>query len=93
MLAEADNVRKNGLDPKRFNRVKNATTGSLLFAPEDFDNMAVNLAHSAFCGYNTLDAHTPAAEVTAEECAAFIAENLTEEKLAMNVIRPAGTAV
>ena len=93
VLAEADNVRKNGLDAKRFNRVKNATTGSLLFALEDFDNMAVNLAHSAFCGYNTLDAHTPAAEVTAEECAAFIAENITEEKLAMSVIRPAGAAV
>ena len=93
VLAEADNVRKNGLDEKRFNRVKNATIGSMLFALEDFDNMAVNLAHSAFCGYNTLDAHTPAANVTAEECAAFIAENLTEEKLAMSIIRPEGVSV
>ncbi len=93
VLAEADKVRKNGLDEKRFNRVKNATIGSMLFALEDFDNMAVNLAHSAFCGYNTLDAHTPAADVTAEECAAFIAENLTEEKLAMSIIRPEGVTV
>lgn len=93
VLAEADAVRRNGLDEKRFNRVKHATLGSLLFALEDFDNMAVNLAHSAFCGYNTLDAHTPAADVTAEECAAFIAENLTEERLAMSVIRPEGVNV
>ena len=93
VLAEADNVRRNGLDEARFRRVKNATMGSMLFALEDFDNMAVNLAHSAFCGYNTLDTHTPAAEVTAEECAAFIAENLTEERLAMSVIRPEGVTV
>ncbi|MBQ3257318.1 MAG: insulinase family protein [Oscillospiraceae bacterium] len=93
VLAEADKVRKNGLDEKRFRRVKNATIGSMLFALEDFDNMAVTLAHSAFQGYNTLDAHTPAADVTAEECAAFIAENLTEEKLAMSVILPEGVSV
>ena len=93
VLAEADKVRKNGLDENRFRRVKNATLGSMLFALEDFDNMAVNLAHSAFCGYNTLDAHTPAANVTAEECAAFIAENLTEERLAMSIIRPEGVSV
>ena len=89
VLAAADEVRRNGLDEKRFNRVKNATLGSLLFALEDFDNMAVNLAHSAFYGYNTLDTHTPEADVTVDECAKFIAENLTEEKLAMSVIKPA----
>lgn len=89
VLAAADEVRRNGLDEARFNRVKNATLGSLLFALEDFDNMAVGLAHSAFYEYNPLDTHTPKADVTAEECAAFIAENLTEEKLAMSVIKPA----
>ena len=51
--------------------------------------MAVGLAHSAFYEYNPLDTHTPKADVTAEECARFIAENLTEEKLAMSVIKPA----
>ena len=89
VLAAADEVRRNGLDEARFHRVRNATLGSLLFALEDFDNMAVGLAHSAFYEYNPLDTHTPKADVTAEECARFIAENLTEEKLAMSVIKPA----
>lgn len=89
VLAAADEVRRNGLDEARFNRVRNATLGSLLFALEDFDNMAVGLAHSAFYEYNPLDTHTPKADVTAEECFRFIAENLTEEKLAMSVIKPA----
>ena len=93
VLAEADKVRKNGLDKQRFHRVKNATIGAMLFGLEDFDNMAVSLAQSAFDGFNPLDLHTPAANVTAEECAAFIAENLTEEKLAMSVILPEGVSV
>jgi len=89
VLAAADEVRRNGLDEARFNRVKNASLGSLLFALEDFDNMAVGLAHSTFYDYNPLDTHTPKADVSAEECSRFIAENLTEEKLAMSVIKPA----
>ena len=75
------------------NRVKNATIGAMLFGLEDFDNMAVSFAQSAFGGFNPLDLHTPAANVPAEECAAFIAENLTEEKLAMSVILPEGVSV
>ena len=90
VLAAADEVRRNGLDEARFRRVRNASLGSLLFALEDFDNMAVGLAHSTFYDYNPLDTHTPKADVTAEECSRFIAENLTEEKLAMSVIKPAG---
>ncbi|MBQ3010100.1 MAG: insulinase family protein, partial [Oscillospiraceae bacterium] len=66
VLAAADEVRRNGLDETRFNRVRNASLGSLLFALEDFDNMAVGLAHSAFYEYNPLDTHTPKADVTAE---------------------------
>lgn len=90
ILAAADAVRRNGLDEKRFRRVKNASLGSMLLALENFDGLAVNLAQSAFYGYNTLDAHTSRADVLAEECAKFIAENLTEEKLAMSVINPEG---
>lgn len=89
VLSTAEDVRKNGLDENRFRRVKNAALGSLLFSLEDFDNMAVTLAHSAFYDYNPLEAHTIKADVTSEECAKFIVENLTEEKLAMSVIQPA----
>lgn len=83
-----DYVRRNGLDEARFKRVKNASLGSMLFGLESFDNMAVNLAQSAFYGYNCLDAHTSKADVTAEECAKFVIENLSPEKLAMSVINP-----
>lgn len=88
VVAAADEIRRNGLDEKKFQQVRNAALGALLFGLEDFDNLAVSLAHSSFYGYNSLDTHTPEADVTAEECAKFIAENLTEERLAMSLILP-----
>lgn len=93
VLAAADEVRRNGLDEARFQRVKNAALGSLLFGLEDFDNLAVGLAHSVFRDYNPLDSHTPQADVSADECAQFIVQNLTEEKLAMSVILPGAQTV
>ena len=54
------------------------------------DDLAVSLAQSSFYGYNTLDAHRPEADVTMEECEAFITEHFTPERLAMSVVSPGG---
>jgi len=88
VLAAAEDVRKNGLDEQKFERVKSATFGSMLFGLEDFDNLAVSLAQSVFSGYNPLDTYTTRADVSVDECNRFIAENLTPEKLAMSVLKP-----
>ncbi len=88
ILAAADEVRRNGLDEDKFQRVKNAALGALLFGLEDFDNLAVGLAHSAFYDFNCLDTFTRQADVTVDECSRFIAETLTPERLAMSVVRP-----
>lgn len=88
VVSAADGVRKNGLDPVKFQQVKNAALGNLIFALEELDDLAVSLAHSTFYGYNTLDTHTPKADVSLDECVQFITENLTEERLAMSVVIP-----
>ena len=90
VLAAADNVRRNGLDREKFERLKNATLGSLIFGLEEFESLAVDLAGSAFYNYNVMDTFTQRADVSMEECEAFIAENLTAEKLAMSVVVPGG---
>lgn len=90
VLAAADNVRRNGLDREKFERLKNATLGSLIFGLEEFESLAVDLACSAFYNYNVMDTFTQRADVSMEECEAFIAENLTAEKLAMSVVVPGG---
>ena len=50
----------------------------------------MDLAGSAFYNYNVMDTFTQRADVSMEECEAFIAENLTAEKLAMSVVVPGG---
>lgn len=88
VIAAANDVRKNGLDKEKFQRVKNATLGNLIFALEELDDLAISLAHSTFYGYNTLDTHTAKADVSLDECVQFITENITEERLAMSVVVP-----
>lgn len=90
VIAAAEDVRRHGLDQEGFRRVKNATLGNLIFALEDLDDLAVSLAHSTFYGYNTLDAYTPEADVSLDECVQFISETFTPEKLAMSVVVPNG---
>lgn len=90
VIAAADEVRRNGLDREKFERVKNAALGGLIFSLEEPDDLAISLAHSSFYGYNTLDAHRRDADVSREECEAFIAEYFTPERLAMSVVVPGG---
>lgn len=90
VISAADGVRKNGLDKEKFQRVKNASLGSLIFALEEPDNLGIGLAQSVFYNCNALDAHRRSADVSAEECEAFIAEYLTPERLAMSVVVPGG---
>lgn len=90
VISAADEVRKNGLDAEKFQRVKNAALGNLIFSLEDMDDLAVSLAQSSFYGYTPLDAHRPDADVSKEECEAFIAEYFTPERLAMSVVMPGG---
>ncbi|MCI9467771.1 MAG: insulinase family protein [Oscillospiraceae bacterium] len=90
VISAADEVRRNGLDKEKFQRVKNAALGNLIFSLEDMDDLAVSLAQSSFYDYNTLDAHRPEADVTMEECEAFITEHFTPERLAMSVVSPGG---
>ncbi len=88
ILAAVDGVRRNGLDEKRFRQVRNAAMGSALFGMEDFDGVAVNLAQSAFYGYNSLDNQEIRAGISIDDCAKFLTDNITEEKLAMSLITP-----
>lgn len=90
VISAADEVRKHGLDQKKFQRAKNAALGNLIFSLEEMDDLAISLAQSSFYGYNSLDSHRPEADVSKEECEAFIAAYFTPERLAMSVVAPGG---
>ncbi len=90
VISAAEEVRKHGLDQKKFQRAKNAALGNLIFSLEEMDDLAISLAQSSFYGYNSLDSHRPEADVSKEECEAFIAAYFTPERLAMSVVAPGG---
>lgn len=92
LLKEADSVRLSGLDPMAFERAKKASFGSRLRALEDFESVCLSLVTGVFEGYDALDALSELDSVTVDECNAFIAETLTNERMAMSVIMPKRSA-
>ena len=89
LKAEASRISAEGFEPERFERAKRASFGARLRGFEDFDNVCVSLAGAAFDGYDAFAAPAVLSEVTADECAAFIRENLAPERLAISIITPA----
>ena len=89
LKAEAARISAEGLEPERFERAKRASFGARLRGFEDFDNVCVSLSGAAFDGYDAFAAPAVLSEVTADECAAFIRENLAPERLAISIITPA----
>lgn len=85
---EVARVSKAGFDPDRFERAKRASMGARLRGLEDFDNVCVALAAGVFEGYDALDSLEALGSVTAEECLAFVRENLKPERLAISIVAP-----
>lgn len=85
---EVENIRTNGLDPKRFERAKRASLGARLRGLEDFENVCVSMAVGVFDGYCAFDALPVLDSISIEECRSFIVESLAPERLAMSIITP-----
>ena len=88
LLAEAKLIAEKGFDKAYFSRIRKAMIGGRLRGLEDFDGICVSLIGDWFDGYCTFDTLDILPDIRKEECEAWIAENITEEKLAMAVIRP-----
>lgn len=81
-------VLNKGFEPVHFENAKRAMWGSRLRELEDFDSLGAALAEGAFGGYSPLDAFELMRGLTMEDCAAFVSDYLTPEKLALSVIDP-----
>ena len=80
---------RRGLDPNAFLRCRRARYGAELAALDQFGAYARALIQGGFEGWDALDVFELLEELTVEEAAAFLCENLTPERLAMAVVRPA----
>jgi len=89
--AEVEKVSKNGIDGEVFQRTKRAEYGAKLRELESFEELCLDVAQGHFGGYCPLDAFSMLAGLGADDCAAFITENLQPERLALSVVTPANT--
>ena len=90
-LEEIRRIQADGFDEQLFLRAKKAAIGSALREMEDFDSVCVSLALNEFEGFCFLDGPAVLADISKQECEAFIREWLLPERLAMALIMPAAS--
>lgn len=92
VLREARRVAEEGVDSERFRKVLRGNYGETLRGFDSFENVALLLAEGYFRGYDPCRFAELYRGITEEDVRRFIAENLTEERCALSVIRPAEEA-
>ena len=85
---ELARVKREGLDPARFERAKRASLGARLRGLEDFEGLCIALAEGVFEDYCALDASELLQSVTLAECRDYLCSRLTPEHLALSIIEP-----
>lgn len=87
LCTELHKIAANGFNTDAVERAKRAYYGAQLRGLEDFSGLCIALAESAFSDYTPFDVFEVLTEITAEDCSAFIRDNITREHLAMSVIK------
>lgn len=85
---QLDRVARQGLDKNAFDRCRRARWGKELLTLDRFLYYAYNLADGSFNGWNPMDAFPVLSRLDAEDAAAFLCGNLTNERIVLSVIRP-----
>ncbi len=88
LLSQLDQVARQGLDKNAFERCRRARWGRELTGLDRFRLYAYALTEGSFDGWSPLDAFPMLSGLDAEDAAAFLCGNLTDEKLVLSVIRP-----
>ena len=89
---EVASIVKRGFDRRRFETMKKALIGNQLRGLEDFENVCNNLFGDWIDGCSYFDVNSVLAEVSCEDCVAWIRETLAPERLAVSVLRPVKNA-
>jgi len=84
----ADSLISSGIDQDSFEKVRRAVFGGELRTLGAFGTLARNLVSGAFDGWNPLDAFGLINSIGRDELAGFLAENFTENRLALSVVAP-----
>ena len=81
-------IARRGVDSAAFERCRRARYGAELTGLDAFGSYARAMADGAFHGWTVEDVFTTLPELTADDAAAFLCENVTPQRMAMSVVRP-----
>ena len=84
-----DRVARRGVDAAAFERCRRARYGAELGGLDQFSGYARSLVNGAFQGWGIDDVFAILAELTPEDAAGFLCENLNAGRTAMSVVAPA----
>lgn len=88
LLAEAKRLGEQGVDEALYQRVRRAVYGSMLRSLDSFEDVAVSMAEGCFRGYDYYRFPEVFRTVERADVEAFLRENITEERMAVSVVRP-----
>ena len=83
-----DRIARRGVDSDGFERCRRARYGAELNALDQFGSYARALVNGAFQGWRIDDVFSLLSELTAEDAAGFLCENLDPSRTAMSVVAP-----
>ena len=83
-----DRIARRGVDGAAFERCRRARFGAELSGLDAFSAYARAMAEGAFQGWAVDDVFTILPELTAEDAAEFLCENVSPRRMAMSVVRP-----
>ena len=88
LMERIDRIARRGVDAAAFERCRRARYGAELMGLDAFGAYARAMADGAFHGWTVDDVFTLLPELTAEDAAAFLCDNVTPQRTAMCVVRP-----
>ncbi len=85
--AEAERMRREGIDPDRFASVRNALYGSAVMSLNDVEDCGDSLMNGHFRGYAPFEALEATAALTVEDVAALL-DVFVPERAVLSIVRP-----
>ena len=86
ILAEAQRLAREGIDPAFFEQIRRASFGATLRAMNSFENIAVSLVDGYFRGFDAFRFPEVYESIGKADIERFLRENLTEERRALSII-------
>ena len=88
VVAEAERIAREGIDPELWERLKKSSYGNRVRALNSFEHICISQAQSFFQGCDFLRFPEVYDSITQQDLLDFIRDNIRPERMALSVIYP-----